>query len=111
MELVDAPTAPPGAAFAARASGTCLSRGLTAAASGFGQTGLVSDSKELPANRVSFSAAARVLAKSDPVIARLVEETGLPVSGGCSRRISAAWSRPSCTSSWPVERRRLYTAG
>jgi DNA-3-methyladenine glycosylase II len=54
---------------------------LTAAASGFGQTGLVSDSKELPANRVSFSAAARVLAKSDPVIARLVEETGLPRLG------------------------------
>jgi DNA-3-methyladenine glycosylase II len=38
----------------------------------------VSDSKELPANRISFTAAARILATSDPVIARLVAEAGLP---------------------------------
>ena len=48
---------------------------------GIGQTGLVSDSKALPANRISFTAAARILAETDPVIARLVDETGLPRLG------------------------------
>jgi DNA-3-methyladenine glycosylase II len=41
----------------------------------------VSDSKELPKNRVSYSAAASALAERDPVIARLVAETGLPRLG------------------------------
>jgi DNA-3-methyladenine glycosylase II len=41
----------------------------------------VSDSKELPANRVSFSAAAHTLAERDPVIARLLAETGSPRLG------------------------------
>jgi DNA-3-methyladenine glycosylase II len=48
---------------------------------GLGQTGLVSDSKALPANRISFTAAARLLAETDPVIARLVDEAGLPRLG------------------------------
>jgi DNA-3-methyladenine glycosylase II len=48
---------------------------------GFGQTEHVSDSKELPSNRVSYSTAARALADKDPVIARLVAETGLPRLG------------------------------
>jgi DNA-3-methyladenine glycosylase II len=47
----------------------------------FGQTGPVTDSKELPANRISYTAAARALAKNDPVIARLVAEAGLPRLG------------------------------
>ena len=41
----------------------------------------MSDSKELPRHRVSYAAAARALAKSDPVIARLVAEAGLPRLG------------------------------
>ncbi len=41
----------------------------------------MSDSKALPANRISFTAAARVLAGTDPVIARLVDEAGLPRLG------------------------------
>jgi DNA-3-methyladenine glycosylase II len=41
----------------------------------------VSDSKELPKNRVSYPAAAEALAARDPVIARLVAEAGLPRLG------------------------------
>jgi DNA-3-methyladenine glycosylase II len=43
--------------------------------------GNVSDSKELPRHRVSYAAAARALAESDPVIARLVAQAGLPRLG------------------------------
>jgi DNA-3-methyladenine glycosylase II len=43
--------------------------------------GHVIDSKELPRNRVSYTAAAKALAKHDPVIARLVGEAGLPRLG------------------------------
>ena len=41
----------------------------------------VSDSNELPSHRVSYVTAARALAETDPVIARLVAETGLPRLG------------------------------
>jgi DNA-3-methyladenine glycosylase II len=41
----------------------------------------VSDSKELPSHRVSYVTGARALAGTDPVIARLVAETGLPRLG------------------------------
>jgi DNA-3-methyladenine glycosylase II len=43
--------------------------------------GQVTDSEELPRNRVSYTAAAQALANDNPVIARLVAETGLPRLG------------------------------
>ncbi len=61
--------------------------------------------------KVTHRQAALILAERDPVLARLVEEAGLPGSPRPPRATSPPWSGRSSTSSWPGPRPGPSTAG